>query len=110
MLAALEKHLPPGSSWTRPEGGMFLLATLPGGLSGAELLTPALEEEVAFVPGEDFHLQGVGQDTIRLNFTNSNPQRIEEGVKRLGTVMKRLLQRGGFGASSQERLHVASNL
>ncbi len=88
MLAALEAHLPPSVRWTRPEGGMFLLVTLPLGWSGAELLKQALARNVAFVPGEDFHLDGAGRNTFRLNFSNATPERIEEGVKRLGEALR----------------------
>jgi len=43
---------------------------------------------VAFVPGEEFHLDGVGRNTLRLNFTHASPERIEEGIRRLGAVLR----------------------
>jgi 2-aminoadipate transaminase len=91
MLRALEGYLPEEATWTRPAGGMFLMVTLPRGVSGRALLNKALERQVAFVPGEDFHLNGEGQGTIRLNFTNAAPELIEEGIKRLGRVLKEMV-------------------
>jgi 2-aminoadipate transaminase len=88
MLAALDRHLPAQTTWTRPDGGMFLMLKLPPGLDGGELLTHALEQNIAFVPGAEFHLDGAGRDTIRLNFTNVGPEQIEEGIQRLGKLLR----------------------
>src|SRR5206468_1380937 len=73
MLAALPKHFPEEVTWTRPDGSMFLMVTLPENLSAAEVLRQAIPHNVAFVPGEDFHLNGTGQNTFRLNFSNARP-------------------------------------
>lgn len=86
MLLALERSMPPGVSWTVPEGGMFLMITLPEDTDVPELLRRALESKVAFVPGEDFHLGGMGRNTIRLNFSHATPALIREGVRRLGEL------------------------
>ena len=91
MLSALKKYFPDKVTWTRPEGGMFLLATLPEGLNANEVLAEAILRKVAFVPGGEFHLHGAGQNTFRLNFSSSPPPLIEEGVKRLGCVLKGFL-------------------
>jgi 2-aminoadipate transaminase len=88
MLAALDRHFPPGTTWTRPEGGMFLLVTLPGAIEAKAVLSRALDCNVAFVPGDDFHVDGSGRNTLRLNFSNAAPEQIEEGVKRLAGVIK----------------------
>jgi len=88
MLAALEKHFPPGVKWTRPEGGMFLWATLPEGMDAGEILEKAVERKVAFVPGGPFHPNGGGENTMRLNFSNAQPEMIREGIARLGQVLK----------------------
>ncbi|WP_323784104.1 PLP-dependent aminotransferase family protein [Thalassovita sp.] len=89
MLAALERHMPPGVSWTRPEGGMFVWLTLPRGMDGADLLQKALKtQRVAFVPGAAFHADGSGCNTIRLNFSRPDPMQIEEGITRLGQVLR----------------------
>ncbi|MEO8426890.1 MAG: PLP-dependent aminotransferase family protein, partial [Verrucomicrobiota bacterium] len=91
MLAALHKYFPAEVTWTRPDGGMFLMVTLPESMSAAEVLSEAIPHKVAFVPGEDFHLNGAGQNTFRLNFSNARPDLIDEGIKRLGKVLKRLI-------------------
>ncbi len=89
MLAALKEHMPAGVTWTKPEGGMFIWVTLPEGMSGAQLLERALEQEkVAFVPGQAFHADGSGENTLRLSFSNSNEPAIAEGIARLGRVLK----------------------
>jgi 2-aminoadipate transaminase len=88
MLEALQKHFPPGSRWTKPEGGMFIFVTLPKDISAGGLLARALERNVAFVPGEEFHLDGTGQDTMRLNFTKASVAEINSGISRLAEVIK----------------------
>ena len=78
----------PGCSWTRPQGGLFLWATLPPGLDSATVLRAALERNVAFVPGAPFHAAGGGERTMRLNFSFSPPEVIDEGVRRLGEAIR----------------------
>jgi DNA-binding transcriptional MocR family regulator len=87
MLAALERYFPAGVSWTRPEGGLFLWITLPAGLDARTLLAAALEQRVAFVPGTAFYTDGSGANALRLNFSHAEPERIEEGVRRLAAVV-----------------------
>jgi 2-aminoadipate transaminase len=87
MLGALERHLLAGIRWTRPDGGMFLWLTLPEGLNTTRLLDRAIERQVAFVPGAAFYANGGGENTMRLNFSYSSPERIVEGVKRLAEVI-----------------------
>src|SRR5262245_25807382 len=91
MLSALEQHMPPGVSWTRPAGGMFLWLTLPPEIDTATLLSASLEQKVAFVPGATFHANGGGNNTMRLNFSHSAPPRIAEGVSRLARSIAELL-------------------
>jgi 2-aminoadipate transaminase len=92
MLAALERHFPQEARWTKPQGGLFLWITLPPGFDSAELLKQALDEErVAFVPGASFFPRGGGERTCRLNFSYASPERIDEGIRRLGSVIKRRL-------------------
>ena len=88
MLDALDRHFPAEVRWTRPAGGMFVLVTLGEGSDAAALLPRALERGVAFVPGESFHLEGRGRNTLRLNFTNATPERIAEGIRRLAEVVR----------------------
>ncbi|MGB9897395.1 MAG: aminotransferase, partial [Thermanaerothrix sp.] len=74
--------------WTRPQGGLFLWVTLPEGMNTTELFTEAVENKVAYVPGEPFHPCGGGENTMRLNFSYSKPEVIEEGIRRLSQVIK----------------------
>ena len=89
MLAALDAHMPASVSWTKPEGGMFVWLTLPKGADAAALLKRALaEENIAFVPGAAFFADGSGENTLRLNFSMPNEAQIEEGIARLGRLLK----------------------
>jgi 2-aminoadipate transaminase len=87
MLSALEKHFGGKAKWNRPEGGMFLLVTLAAKYDTTKLLARALEQNVAYVPGEEFHMNGEGKNTMRLNFSNARPEQIEEGIRRLASVI-----------------------
>ncbi|MGD9405486.1 MAG: PLP-dependent aminotransferase family protein, partial [Anaerolineae bacterium] len=92
MLAAMEEHFPEGVTWTRPQGGLFLWAKMPDNLDADELLEIAAEEKVAFVPGKAFYPGGSdGHCCMRLNFSYSAPEIIEEGISRLGRAIKRLM-------------------
>jgi len=88
MLAAMDRFFPPEVDWTHPEGGLFLWGTLPSYLSSAEVLKAAVERKVAFVPGEPFHPNGGGHNTMRINFSNATPDKISEGIRRLGEVIQ----------------------
>lgn len=88
MLAALTRHLPPGCAWTRPEGGLFLWVTLPAVIDTTELLRTAAREKIAFVPGAPFWVGEPVRNTLRLNFSNATEARIEEGLDRLGAVIR----------------------
>ncbi|WP_412065054.1 PLP-dependent aminotransferase family protein [Rhizobium sp. SYY.PMSO] len=88
MLAALAKYMPQGTSWTKPEGGMFIWVTLPKGMDGAKLLARSLETaKVAFVPGQAFFADGSGANTFRVSFSCANDELIEEGISRLGKLI-----------------------
>jgi 2-aminoadipate transaminase len=91
MLEMMEEMFPPGVHWTRPQGGMFLWGILPDYMDAADVLKIAVERKVAFVPGESFHPNGGGKNTMRLNFSYSNPETIRAGITRLGTVLKELV-------------------
>ena len=87
MLAALARHFPAGCAWTKPDGGLFLWATLPESIDTHELLKTAAREKVAFVPGAPFWVGTAPRNTLRLNFSNASEPRIEEGIARLGAVI-----------------------
>ncbi|MEN6482515.1 MAG: PLP-dependent aminotransferase family protein [Anaerolineaceae bacterium] len=92
MLDALEKNMPPGVTWTHPKGGLFLWVKLPVGFNSTEILKDAIEQKVAFVPGNSFHPNGGGENTMRLNFSYSNPDLIREGIARLGVTFKKYIK------------------
>jgi 2-aminoadipate transaminase len=92
MLEAMEKYFPKGVNWTRPMGGMFLWATLPEGINTVEMFEKAVALKVAYVPGISFFAKGGGENTMRLNFSNANPEMIEEGIHRLGKVIREAIE------------------
>src|SRR4051812_1823727 len=85
---ALRAEMPSGFTWTKPEGGMFLWVTGPASLDSLELLQRAIAQKVAFVPGRDFFPADGGRNFLRLNYSNSSPERIREGVKRLAALCR----------------------
>ncbi len=89
MLDALEEHMPKGVTWTRPEGGLFLWVTVPPQINTANLMIEAVQQKVAFVPGESFFPCGGGTNTMRMNFSYSTPDEINEGISRLSRVLRR---------------------
>ena len=95
MLRALEEHFPSDAHFNRPAGGLFVWAELPPFMNTRDLLVDAVQEKVAFVPGQGFHSDGSGTNTMRLNFSNVPPDKLREGIRRLGVaISKRLTQSG----------------
>jgi 2-aminoadipate transaminase len=88
MLEELEKNMPEGVKWTKPLGGLFLWVSLPEICNSKELLIKAVEKKVAFVPGESFYPNGGGLNTMRLNFSNAQPDMIRIGIRRLAETIK----------------------
>jgi len=70
---------------------MFFWLTGPARLDSLELLKEALEERVAFVPGQPFFADGSGKNTLRLSYSSASREQIEEGIKRLGRAVHRML-------------------
>ncbi len=96
MLAALQQHFGSSAQWTRPQGGMFIWATLPDYIDTTDLLARALEtEDVAFVPGRSAYVDGRGASSMRLNFAGVAEADIAEAVRRIGRVVSE--QVGLFG-------------
>lgn len=85
---ALRAELPSDYHWTSPDGGMFLWVTAPETIDTLRLLERAVEQDVAFVPGRDFFPADGGSNYLRLNFSNSTPERIREGIARLGALCR----------------------
>ncbi len=91
MLASLARHMPQGVSWNRPEGGMFIWVTLPAQIDSMQLLETAVANNVAFVPGAPFFANDAQKNTLRLSFVTVPPEKIEEGVARLGKLLRERL-------------------
>ena len=80
--------MPDGVKWTEPQGGLFLFVTLPEHLDAEVIFKKSLEKNVAFVCGSTFFCNDSGRNTMRINFSFSNPAAIEEGIKRLSGVIR----------------------
>ncbi len=93
MLSALQKYMPEDIGWIVPGGGMFFWLTAPQGLDSLELLKQAVQERMAFVPGQPFYADGSGQNTLRLSYSSATQEEIEEGIKRLGRAVHQMLGR-----------------
>ena len=91
MLAALEKYLPEEAMWKKPEGGMAVWVRLPEPLTASQVLVRSAERGVIFSPGHYFYSSSPQQNMMRLSFTMTTPALIEEGIKRLGAVIKSCL-------------------
>jgi DNA-binding transcriptional MocR family regulator len=87
MVGALPDALPPGSTWSDPDGGMFVWARLPGDVDTADLLPAALRHDVAFVPGAPFYTGTPDRATLRLSFTTNTPAQIAEGMARMRAAL-----------------------
>lgn len=90
MTEAMDRYFPSTVKYTRPRGGMFLWVTLPEGVSAMSLFPRALEKKVAFVPGDPFYTDAKNANTMRLNYTNADAKTIEEGIRRLGDLLREL--------------------
>ena len=88
MIETLTEHMPSDVVWTKPEGGLFLWATAPKTVDCQDLFEDAVKQKVAFVPGFSFYAEGGGYNSMRLNFSNADPEHINEGIARLARVMK----------------------
>ena len=88
MLDALAEHFPREATWTHPQGGLFIWATLPDYIDTTDLLARAMREQVAFVPGRAAYLDGRGGSSMRLNFCGVGEDEIREGIRRLGEVVR----------------------
>ncbi|MFP4459932.1 MAG: PLP-dependent aminotransferase family protein [Candidatus Zixiibacteriota bacterium] len=88
MKECIAKYFPPEVKTSHPTGGMFFWVELPKGMDTTKMFEKAVEKNVAYVPGSAFHPDGTGQNTMRLNFSKSDPDKIEDGMKRLSEVIK----------------------
>jgi 2-aminoadipate transaminase len=102
MLAALREHFPAEATWTEPEGGLFIWATLPEYIDTGDLLAKALRADVAFVPGAAAYVDDRrGRNSMRLNFSGVDAGEIREGVRRIGKVISEQVEL--YGALTGEQ-------
>lgn len=88
LLSALEDHLGDIATWTKPQGGLFVWVTLPEPVDTWDMFNAAVEREVVYIPGAAFDVNGGSRNTMRLNFSNTRPEMIREGIARLSEVIK----------------------
>ncbi len=88
MVNAIKQFFPKEVTFTVPQGGMFLWVTLPQGVSAMKLFDEAINNKVAFIPGDPFYVSQRNVNALRLNYTNASLDAINEGIKRLGTILK----------------------
>jgi DNA-binding transcriptional MocR family regulator len=91
MLETMEKEFPAGVTFTRPAGGLFTWVTFPAHLDAAEVMKKSIEQKVAFVPGQSFFPNGEFKNHGRFNYSNMPEEKIVEGIKRLGKVLRELI-------------------
>jgi 2-aminoadipate transaminase len=104
MLDELAKQMPEGTTWTHPTGGFYVWVTLPGDLDSKVLLPRAVTARVAFVPGTAFYADAQGRNNLRLSYCFPEPERIREGVRRLGGVLEEEVElRATFGSAGSTR-------
>lgn len=88
MVAALEREMPEGTSWTSPNGGFFIWVTLPEGVDAVELQPVAQQNLVDYIPGTSFYSDGSGRNALRLSFSAVTDEQINTGIARLANVIK----------------------
>jgi 2-aminoadipate transaminase len=103
MVESLREHFPAQATWTEPEGGLFIWATLPAYIDTGDLLAKALREDVAFVPGQAAYVdESRGRSSMRLNFSGVDGDEIREGVRRIGKAIAEQVELYGALTGEQE--------
>jgi len=92
MIKTMEEEFPEGVTWTNPQGGLFTWVVLPEHLNAREIAVKALEKNVAYVPGGAFFPNGGHENTFRMNYSNMPEDKIVEGIKRLGEVLREVVK------------------
>jgi DNA-binding transcriptional MocR family regulator len=93
MLESIEQHFPAEATWTKPGGGFYVWVNLPAEIDTKALVPKAIVAKVAYVPGSAFYADGLGSWSMRLSYCHPTPERIREGVKALGGVIKQEMGR-----------------
>jgi 2-aminoadipate transaminase len=92
MLAALEREMPEGTTWTHPNGGFFIWVTLPEGVNAVEILPTCIECGIEYIPGTGFYSDGRGEGNLRLSFSAVSPEQIDTGIARLAEQVRNAMQ------------------
>jgi len=95
MLESLTEHFPQEATWTKPGGGFYVWVNLPPEIDTKAMMPKAIVAKVAYVPGTAFYADGFGSWSMRLSYCHPTPERIREGVKALGQVVKQEMSRRG---------------
>jgi DNA-binding transcriptional MocR family regulator len=95
MLESLEQHFPKEATWTKPGGGFYVWVNLPPEIDTKAMMPKAIVAKVAYVPGTAFYADGFGSWSMRLSYCHPTPERIREGVKALGGIVKQEMSRRG---------------
>ncbi len=96
MLESLERHMPEGTTWTRPDGGFFIWVTMPETVDTGRLAMQASERGVDVLPGHTCFVGDRDHNTMRLSFSFAEDEQIERGVEIIGEVARgELLESGG---------------
>ena len=95
MLESLDEYFPAVANWTKPGGGFYVWVTLPPEIDTTALMPKAIVAKVAYVPGTAFYADGFGSWSLRLSYCYPTPERIRDGVKALGGVIKTEMSRRG---------------
>ncbi|NBI06564.1 PLP-dependent aminotransferase family protein [Senegalia massiliensis] len=91
MIKTMREEFPEDIEFTVPEGGLFTWVTLPESINARDLATKCIEKKVAFVPGGSFYPNGGNENTLRINYSNMDEERIVIGVKRLAESIKEMI-------------------
>jgi len=103
MVEMLEKHMPKRFDlrWTKPEGGLFLWISLPHYIDTSVMLSKAIDKKIAYVVGSAFYFDNPEQNSMRINFSYSSLEQIEQGVKRLSAVVEEEIRQHEAGPRGQ---------
>ena len=88
MLKTIDEEFPKEAKYFYPEGGMFIWVELPSHVNTRDLLVKAIDKKVGFVPGGSFYPKGDCESSMRLNFSTMENDKIVEGIKILGKLLK----------------------
>ena len=93
MLEAIEKFFPYDVNYVKPEGGMFIWIELPSDIDTKELLDESIKRRVAYVPGQSFFPDENKKNTMRLNFSAMEKEKISEGIQILGNLISEVMDK-----------------